>query len=110
MDRSAAVTAIKVAEVSPRPLFLARRVNRRALRTGKMDDQPGIGAHSQMMDLDSAFCQRGESHSTFPRLSVWHACLMGGLEWRESTYRSGRSDRWIKVKNRAHAAFSRVLE
>jgi len=22
----------------------------------------------------------------------------------------GRSDRWIKVKNRAHAAFSRVLD
>ena len=49
VDRSAAHTAMKVAGVSPRLLFLARRVNRRALRTGKMDDQPGIGAHSPMM-------------------------------------------------------------
>ena len=43
-----------------------------------------------------------------------HACLMW-LErlvskHRESPYRSGRSDRWIKVKNRQHAAFSRVMD
>ena len=35
-----------------------------------------------------------------------HACLMGleGLvsKHRESSYRGGRYDRWIKVKNRAH--------
>ena len=41
-----------------------------------------------------------------------HACLMGleGLvsKHRESTYRGGRSDRWIKVKNRQHPAFARV--
>jgi hypothetical protein len=49
MDRSAAFTAIKVAEVSLRPLFLVRRVDRRALRAGEMDDQPGIGVHSPMM-------------------------------------------------------------
>jgi ATP-dependent DNA ligase len=40
-----------------------------------------------------------------------HACLMGleGLvsKHRESRYRAGRSDRWIKVKNRSHPAFSR---
>ena len=39
-----------------------------------------------------------------------HACLMGleGMvsKHRESTYRGGRSDRWIKVKNRQHPAFS----
>jgi ATP-dependent DNA ligase len=29
---------------------------------------------------------------------------------RESTYRAGRSDRWIKVKNRQHPAFSRVQD
>jgi ATP-dependent DNA ligase len=29
---------------------------------------------------------------------------------RESSYRGGRSDRWIKVKNRAHPAFSRVQD
>ena len=43
-----------------------------------------------------------------------HACLMGleGLvsKHHESIYRGGRSDRWIKVKNRAHPAFSRVLD
>jgi bifunctional non-homologous end joining protein LigD len=43
-----------------------------------------------------------------------HACLTGleGLvsKHRERPYRGGRSDRWIKVKNRAHAAFSRVMD
>jgi hypothetical protein len=43
-----------------------------------------------------------------------HACLMGleGLvsKHRESPYRAGRFDRWIKVKNRQHAAFSRVMD
>jgi len=43
-----------------------------------------------------------------------HACLMGleGLvsKHRESPYRSGRFDRWVKVKNRQHPAFSRVLD
>ena len=29
---------------------------------------------------------------------------------RESMYRGGRFDRWIKVKNRSHPAFSRVME
>jgi bifunctional non-homologous end joining protein LigD len=43
-----------------------------------------------------------------------HACLIGleGLvsKHRESPYRAGRSDRWIKVKNRLHPAFARVLD
>ena len=43
-----------------------------------------------------------------------HACLMGleGLvsKHRDSLYRAGRSDRWIKVKNRSHPAWSRVME
>ena len=43
-----------------------------------------------------------------------HACLMGleGLvsKHRESTYRGGRYDRWIKVKNRQHPAFGRVMD
>jgi bifunctional non-homologous end joining protein LigD len=43
-----------------------------------------------------------------------HACLMGleGLvsKHRESTYRGGRSPRWVKVKNRSHPAFSRVMD
>jgi bifunctional non-homologous end joining protein LigD len=29
---------------------------------------------------------------------------------RDSHYRGGRFDRWVKVKNRAHPAFSRVLD
>jgi bifunctional non-homologous end joining protein LigD len=43
-----------------------------------------------------------------------HACLLGleGMvsKHRESTYRGGRSDHWIKVKNRQHPAFSRVQD
>jgi bifunctional non-homologous end joining protein LigD len=43
-----------------------------------------------------------------------HACMMGleGLvsKHRESAYRGGRSDRWVKAKNRAHPAFARVLD
>ena len=41
-------------------------------------------------------------------------CRMGleGLvsKHRDSTYRGGRFDRWVKVKNRSHPAFSRVME
>jgi hypothetical protein len=29
---------------------------------------------------------------------------------RDSVYRGGRSDRWIKNKNRQHPAFSRVMD
>jgi ATP-dependent DNA ligase len=43
-----------------------------------------------------------------------HACLLGleGMvsKHRESTYRGGRSPRWIKVKNQQHPAFSRVQD
>ena|GEM_PF-2521606 len=43
-----------------------------------------------------------------------HACLMGleGLvsKHSDSFYRGGRSDRWVKVKNRQHPAFSRVMD
>ena len=43
-----------------------------------------------------------------------HACLMGleGLvsNHRDRPYRTGRSPHWIKVKNRQHPAFSRVLD
>jgi len=43
-----------------------------------------------------------------------HACLMG-LEGmvsmhRERVYRGGRCDHWIKVKNRQHPAFGRVMD
>jgi bifunctional non-homologous end joining protein LigD len=43
-----------------------------------------------------------------------HACLMGleGLvsKRRDSPCRGSRFDRWVKVKNRQHAAFSRVVD
>ena len=43
-----------------------------------------------------------------------HAYLMGleGLvsKHRDSVYRGGRFDRWVKVKNRSHPAFSRVMD
>ena len=43
-----------------------------------------------------------------------HACLMGleGLvsKHRDTPYRGGRFDRWVKVKNRRHPAFSRVTD
>jgi ATP-dependent DNA ligase len=43
-----------------------------------------------------------------------HACLMGldGMvsKHRESVYRRGRFNRWVKVKNRAHPAFAHVLD
>ena len=43
-----------------------------------------------------------------------HACLLGAWravsKLRESAYRAGRSRRWVKVKNRQHPAFSRVMD
>ena len=44
----------------------------------------------------------------------WHACLTGreGLvsKLRDRPYRPGRSPHWVKVKNRQHPAFSRVVD
>jgi bifunctional non-homologous end joining protein LigD len=43
-----------------------------------------------------------------------HACLMGleGLvsKHRERSYRAGRYDRWVKVKNRQHPAFGKATK
>ena len=43
-----------------------------------------------------------------------HACLMGieGLvsKHRERAYRAGRAEHWVKIKNPAHPAFTRVME
>jgi ATP-dependent DNA ligase len=43
-----------------------------------------------------------------------HACLMGleGLvsKLKDRAYRPGRSPNWVKVKNRQHPAFSRVMD
>ena len=33
-----------------------------------------------------------------------------GLQHRESLYRGGRFRHWVKIKNRAHPAFSRVQD
>ena len=40
------------------------------------------------------------------------AVIAGGMvsKHRDSAYRAGRFDRWVKVKNRRHPAFSRVME
>ena len=43
-----------------------------------------------------------------------HACMMGleGLvsKLKDRPYRPGRTPHWVKVKNRKHPAFSRVLD
>ena len=49
VNRGAAHSAMKVAGVSPRLLFLPRRVNSRAVRAGEMNDQLEIVAHAPMM-------------------------------------------------------------
>ena len=63
--------------------------------------------------VDGIFLSDFEQGEIGPDL-FWHACLMGleGLvsKHRESPYRAGRSDRRIKVKNRAHPALSRVQD
>ena len=45
---------------------------------------------------------------------IRHACLMGLEGWSQSTRTApivpGRFDRWVKVKNRSHPAFSRVMD
>jgi ATP-dependent DNA ligase len=63
--------------------------------------------------IDGIFLSDFEQGEIGPDL-FQHACLMGlsGLvsKHRESFYRAGRGNRWIKVKNRAHPGFARVLE
>ena len=46
-----------------------------------------------------------------PNLSR-HACLMGleRLVSKHRDYGAGRFDRWVKVKHRKHAAYSRVMD
>ena len=73
-------------------------------------DQPGPAAGAA---VDGIFVSDFEQGEIGPDL-FRHACLMGleGLvsKHRDSLYRGGRSDRWIKVKNRSHPAFSRVMD
>jgi hypothetical protein len=44
-----------------------------------------------------------------PASSVFMPLRLRSVRHR-SAYRGGRSDRWVKVKNRAHPAFSRVMD
>jgi ATP-dependent DNA ligase len=63
--------------------------------------------------IDGIFLSDFEQGEIGPDL-FRHACLMGleGLvsKHRESFYRAGRFRHWVKVKNRAHPAFARVLQ
>ena len=63
--------------------------------------------------VDGIFLSDFEQGEIGPEL-FRHACLLGleGMvsKHRVSVYRGGRSDRWIKVKNRQHPAFARVRE
>ena len=62
--------------------------------------------------IDGIFLSDFETGEIGPDL-FRHACLMGleGLvsKHRESPYRAGRSDRWIKARTGKHPAFSRAL-
>jgi len=55
MDGSRAYSAMKVAGVSHRLLFLRSHVNSRAMRAGEMNDQPEIVAHAPMMPDSAIF-------------------------------------------------------
>ena len=50
VDLNGTPTALKAAGARLLPLFLARRVDRAAVRAGEMDDELGIVAHPQMVD------------------------------------------------------------
>jgi bifunctional non-homologous end joining protein LigD len=63
--------------------------------------------------VDGIFLSDFEQGDICPDL-FRHACLMrlDGMvsKHRESTYRGGRFRHWVKVKNRQHPAFSRVMD
>ena len=63
--------------------------------------------------VDGIFLSDFERGEIGPDL-LRHACLMGleGLvsKLKDRPYRPGRSPSWVKVKNRKHPAFSRVLD
>jgi ATP-dependent DNA ligase len=85
-----------------------RRRTQEAAALSLRKDQPGAAAEvTERRHLHRTLRDRQIGPDLFR-----HACLMGleGLvsKHRESIYRGGQSDRWIKVKNRQHPAFSRV--
>jgi bifunctional non-homologous end joining protein LigD len=61
--------------------------------------------------LDGIFLSDFEQGEIGPDL-FRHACLMGleGMvsKYRESLYRGGRFRHWVKIKNRAHPAFTKA--
>src|SRR6478609_10942831 len=63
--------------------------------------------------VDGIFLSDFEQGEIGPEL-FRHACLMGleGLvsKLKDRSYRPGRSPNWVKVKNRQHPAFSRVMD
>jgi bifunctional non-homologous end joining protein LigD len=63
--------------------------------------------------VDGIFLSDFEQGEIRPDL-FGHACLMGleGLvsKLKDRPYRPGRSPHWVKVKNRKHPAFGRVME
>jgi bifunctional non-homologous end joining protein LigD len=63
--------------------------------------------------IDGIFLSDFETGEIGPDL-FRHACLLGleGMvsKHRESSYRGGKFRHWIKVKNRQHPAFSRVMD
>jgi len=70
-------------------------------------------ARSLARRVDGIFLSDFETGEIGPDL-FRHACLLGleGLvsKHRESRYRAGRFNRWVKIKNREHPAFARVLD
>ena len=85
------------------------------------DDLRGLPLHMRKTKLARLLARRvdGIHPASFEQGEIGpnlfqHACLLRleGLvsKHRESVYRGGRSDRWIKVKNRSHPAFTRVMQ
>ena len=80
-----------------------------------MDHAGVLGARSQAVRWHgvSIFLSDFEQGEIGPDL-FRHACLMrlDGMvsKHRESVYRGGRFNRWVRVKNRAHPAFACVLD
>ena len=96
------------AEVSSLCLRLPRQRRRGSAQIAVDDAQDQSGAACRSIFLNDF--EQGENGPDLFR----HACLLGreGLvsKHRDSRYRGGRFDRWIKVKNRSHPAFSRVMD
>jgi bifunctional non-homologous end joining protein LigD len=86
---------------------------RRSPQAAAVNAQGQPGAPVGAPRVDGIFLSDFEQGEIGPDL-FRHACLMGleGMvsKHRESLYRGGRSDRWVKVKNRQHPAFARVQD